>query len=53
MLRWRARGLQSGFVRVLESFGIGQGVFQDLKSLGKSGFVIMAMEMLGKFMSFL
>jgi hypothetical protein len=25
---------------------IGQGVFQDLKNLGKSGFVIMAMEVM-------
>jgi hypothetical protein len=30
-----------------------KGVFQDLNSLGKSGFVIMAMEKLWKFMSFL
>jgi hypothetical protein len=32
----------TGFVRILE---ISHGVFQDLKSLGKSVFVIMAMEM--------
>jgi hypothetical protein len=31
-------------IRVRTGFGIGQGVFQNLKSLGKSGFVIMAME---------
>jgi hypothetical protein len=51
-------GLQAaGFVQVLESlrkfWEIGQGVFQDLKSLGKPGFVIMAMEQLWKFMSLL
>jgi hypothetical protein len=34
--------------KVLE---IGQSVFQDLKSLGKSGFVTLAMEKLWKFMS--
>jgi dTDP-4-dehydrorhamnose 3,5-epimerase-like enzyme len=39
-----------GFWKVLE---IGQGVFHDLKGLGKSDFVIMAMEKLWKFMSLL
>jgi hypothetical protein len=42
-----------GFGKSWKVLEIGQGIFQDLKSLGKSGFVIMAMEKLWKFMSLL